>query len=457
VTLENDGESAAAARETVIRALGRLCPEGALGIALSGGGDSTALTVIAAEWARATGRRLEAATMDHGLRAEAAAEAADAARLCEARGLAHMTLSWQAPPAPGNLQAEARAARHALIAEWAAARGLAAVLLGHTRDDVAETLLLRLARGSGVDGLAAMAERVRFAGALWLRPCLGVTRAALRAVLRAEGIGWAEDPSNDDLRFDRAKARAALAALAPLGLGVEGLAQTADRLARQRIALEAARARLARLARQWGACGEASLAIPQLEAAEEDTALGVLADTLMQISGAPYRPRFEALERLWASLREPGFRGQTLGGVLVRRDGTQAMLMRELAAVASALPLGPDRLWDRRWRIRAEGPWPAAEIGALGEAGLAEIAAIGGETNRPPGWPAAPRTARATVPAAWGATGTLLACPAAGYRASALDAECKIAADLTVSAGMRPSDAAWGDGCSGDEAHPIVS
>jgi len=324
---EPAGQGPAETRAAVEAALIRLAPEAPLGIALSGGGDSTALTLIAAAWAARTARRLEAATLDHGLRPGSRAEAEAAGAFAGRLGLRHDLLRWNEPPR-GNLQAEARAARQRLIGAWARERGLAAVLLGHSLDDQAETVLMRLARGSGADGLSGMAERVEIAGMTWLRPCLAIRRSALRALLRAEGVAWAEDPSNDDPGFDRIAARQALATLAPLGITAEGLAETAARLARQRRVLDAARAALAARAREitpWGA----RLEIGALAEAEEDTALAVIAETLMLVSGAPYRPRFRALARLWAAARQPGFPGATLHGCVIRsaqRPAPGAML-----------------------------------------------------------------------------------------------------------------------------------
>ena len=165
----------------------------------------------------------------------------------------------------------------ALIAAWARDEGLGAVALGHTLDDQAETFVMRMARGSGVDGLSAMAPVTGFDGLLWLRPLLGVRRAAVRAWLVAEGVGWAEDPGNDDWRFERVRARAALPLLAPLGLGVERLAATAAAMARARAALEQATAGLAREGLTVGAAGDVVIARAALAEAPAELALRLLA------------------------------------------------------------------------------------------------------------------------------------------------------------------------------------
>uniref|UniRef100_UPI0026223B47 tRNA lysidine(34) synthetase TilS n=1 Tax=uncultured Amaricoccus sp. TaxID=339341 RepID=UPI0026223B47 len=211
-------------------------PDGRLGVAVSGGGDSVALLLLL----HAAGRDLAAVTVDHGLRPESVGEAASVAALCAARGIPHSVLRWEDRDPRGNLQQAAREARRSLIAGWAEASGIAAVALGHTLDDQAETVVMRLARGSGVDGLSAMRPETLALGILWLRPLLGIRRAALRAWLAAEGVAWAEDPTNADARFDRVRARLALPTLAGLGIGPERLAATARAVARACAALEAA-------------------------------------------------------------------------------------------------------------------------------------------------------------------------------------------------------------------------
>ena len=144
---------------------------GPLGVAVSGGGDSVALLLMLATVAR--GRPLAAVTVDHGLRPESGDEAAAVEALCAARGIPHATLRWNGWDGAGNLQDRARQARRTLIGAWARANGIGAVALGHTLDDQAETFLMRLARGSGVDGLSGMAPATRAEGVLWLRPLLG--------------------------------------------------------------------------------------------------------------------------------------------------------------------------------------------------------------------------------------------------------------------------------------------
>lgn len=179
-----------------------------LGLAVSGGGDSLALLLLAQA---ALPGRIEAATVDHGLRPESAAEAALVAEICTRIGVPHAVLSVEV--APGNLQAEARAARYGALASWMEARALAALATAHHGDDQAETLLLRLNRGSGVAGLAGVRARGQVPGSRLplLRPLLGWRRAQLAAIVTGARLDAIDDPSNSAERFDRVRIRQALA------------------------------------------------------------------------------------------------------------------------------------------------------------------------------------------------------------------------------------------------------
>ncbi|KAA5598153.1 tRNA lysidine(34) synthetase TilS [Blastochloris sulfoviridis] len=211
-------------------------------LAVSGGPDSTALLVLAAEQRRVAPRfpDLLAVTVDHRLRPEAAAEAEAVAGLAAGLGVSHSTRAWIGDKPATGLMAAARAVRYGLIADAAAAFGAFDVATAHTLDDQAETVLLRLAAGSGPAGLAAM-RAVERRGAIHLhRPFLAVAKARLVATLADRQVAWSGDPSNADPRFARPRLRAAWAALAREGLTADRLARLAARQARAEAALEAA-------------------------------------------------------------------------------------------------------------------------------------------------------------------------------------------------------------------------
>jgi len=180
-----------------------------LGLAVSGGPDSLALLLLAAA---AFPGRVSAATVDHGLRKESAAEALHVEHICDRLGCPHSILPVDVPNGPAGLQAEAREARYAALARWAAAGGIAHLATAHHADDQAETLLMRLQRGSGVAGLSGIRPVRRQGDLLILRPLLGWTRAELVQIVGETGIEPADDPSNRDPRFDRVAMRAFLGA-----------------------------------------------------------------------------------------------------------------------------------------------------------------------------------------------------------------------------------------------------
>jgi tRNA(Ile)-lysidine synthase len=213
----------------------------ALVLAVSGGPDSTALMVLAARWRKSlkVKPKLIAVTIDHGLRAESKREAAAVGRLTRKLGLAHRILRWAGKKPKTGLQEAARAARYRLLANVAHQAKASHILTAHTLDDQAETVLIRMSRGSGVKGLAAMARQSRLDGLILLRPFLGIEKARLVATLRAAKINYAEDPSNRDPRFTRARLRGLMPALAREGLDARRLSLLAARLRRADRAIEA--------------------------------------------------------------------------------------------------------------------------------------------------------------------------------------------------------------------------
>ena len=209
-------------------------------LAVSGGPDSVALMWLAAHWRRGRkrGPRLIAVTVDHGLRAEAAHEARDVKRLARMLEIEHRTLRWTGPKPKTGIPAAAREARYRLLAKAARTTGATHVATAHTLDDQAETLLMRLLRGSGVAGLAAMAAETERDGVQLARPLLEISKAQLIATLDAAGITFADDPTNRDPAFTRPRLRALMPALAEEGADAKTLARLAARLARANAAVE---------------------------------------------------------------------------------------------------------------------------------------------------------------------------------------------------------------------------
>ena len=257
--------------------------------------------------------------VDHNLRPDSANDARRVRRWVKAAGLKVKVLVREGKAPDADIESAARDARYKLIGAWAAAQGLRALYVGHTRDDQAETFLLRLARGSGVDGLSAMGPVAPyplpgFSGLVLVRPMLDIDRGRLRSYLMAHGQKWLDDPMNGDMRFARAKIRNAWPLLEDVGLNKARIADAAKHLARARTALD-----LASAAVQTRACrfkGSDALIDPAaLIGAPRELGLRALARVLMIVSQNVYRPRFERLERLFDSLSDGTLgAGRTLHG-----------------------------------------------------------------------------------------------------------------------------------------------
>ena len=372
-----------------------------IGVAVSGGSDSTALLRLLAEIARSEQVEVFAATVDHGLRSESAAEAAKVADLARRWDIRHETLRWQGWDGRGNLQDAARRARYRLLIRWANEQRLRAIALGHTADDQAETVLMRLARAAGVSGLSAMAPQRWENGVRLLRPMLSISREHLREYLRAEGVSWTEDPSNQDQRFDRIKARAALSGLGEVGITAETLARVAENLAQAREAL----ARYAQdSAFRVVKVDDADLCIDRDGFAElpEEIRRRILAAAVVWIAGGGYAPRHSAIEQALGAVST----GQTItvGGCLLLGKAKNTWVCRELNAVAHTTAQ-PGALWDNRWALT--GPATSgAEIRALGEKGILQL-----EDWRSTG---KPRAVLVSTPAIWSGD-AVLAAPQAGF------------------------------------------
>lgn len=382
-----------------------------IALAVSGGGDSMAMLALCHGWARIYGVRLHVVTVDHGLRTESADEAAMVARECAALGHPHTVLTWHWT-GQGNLQDAARQARLSLIDAW---RGdIGHVLFAHTKDDVAETFLMRLTRGSGVEGLSAIANarhvtpNAGSAGFMIVRPLLNEARADLRRYLKTLHIPYVDDPSNNDPRFDRVQARGLLSMLSDHGLSADVLTNTARRMRRARNALTARAVQVAGDVVQQDTVngqpiGDLLIDRDRFAQVEEDTQLRLLAAALQWVSSAPYRPRAQPLEALLDRILSGG--GGTLHGCEVRSEGARFRVFREYAALDDLdVKAGTTTIFDHRWQLEGSLP-PDHHLRALGPDGWAQI------TEKPSEAP--PFHAARSLPAIF-AGETVVACPPLG-------------------------------------------
>lgn len=299
-------------------------PQGSSAIAVSGGGDSIALMHLAAVWAKANHRPPPVVlTVDHGLRCESARDADCVKAWAEALGLKAIILRWAGAKPRTGVEEQARIARYKLMGDWCSAHRTDWLLLGHTKDDLAENFLLRLGRGSGVDGLSAMQAAIALpanAGpaVTLMRPLLAFTRAELRVWLTQQGVTWLEDPMNDDDNFARTRVRKLLPLLAEAGIPPDRIAAAAGHLGRARHALELKTWEFLRQHANFDG-GVALMDGAALGKAPREIGLRALSEALRNIGKLPYRPRFERLERLFEAVVSDGFRAGTLAGCRVVR------------------------------------------------------------------------------------------------------------------------------------------
>ncbi len=422
-------------------------------LAVSGGCDSTALMVLFADWLAANMKAPAShavVTVDHRLRPGSAAEAQRVAHRATALGFGHQTLVWEGDKPASGLQAAARAARYRLLGAYALGQGMDVVMTGHTADDQAETLLMRLARGSGLDGLAAMAPATSLAfaqcsntavrkppplstpalpgksrahkpgtgrGVRLVRPLLDVPRARLRATLEARGIAWQEDPSNSSPAFERTRIRAASSALASLGLTRDSLILSARRLQRARVALERAvdefcdprRALLA-----IAPCGFMCIDAAALRGAPREIGIRVLLRAISAVGGGGGHVPLAKLEAVASGICACERGAWTLARAQITAGPAHVHIVREAGRVPLprvVLAGGAEALWDGRFLVRVRGAVTDIEVRALGAEGVRAAAAAGGEC------PAAPRRALHCVPAFY-RDGSLIAAPHLAYWAA---------------------------------------
>ncbi len=425
-----------------------------MAVAVSGGADSMALMHLARraldlmplqlKSMEQPGRpRLLVLTVDHGLRPDSAEDAAWVASQAEATGLSCRVLQWTGAKPTQGIQAAARAARYrlmheALVEEARSYEGLERKLLtAHHYEDQAETFLMRLARGSGIDGLSAMqsmalvstapmSEGANSAHLTVHRPLLDLPKSRLISSLREAGLTWREDPSNAREDFERVRVRKALASLLELGITSEAIARSARRLSRARSAVVRQAQEIADQSVDWHSGQFGSIALDALNNLSEEIAIRILAQVIAAYGGEATAPRLSEIEALAERIRATServwpARAATLGGCrLDWRPGGHLRVWREKGrAGLPALAIAPgtrSAVWDRRFEISAlpelDGPLEIRPLDAATWRKLKTELPILGKLRLPPG-------AALTLPGCWSG-GKLLAVPGLPAPSSAL-------------------------------------
>jgi tRNA(Ile)-lysidine synthase len=285
-------------------------------LAVSGGPDSTALLIMTALWAAGAGRPpVEVATIDHGLRVEARAEAEAVGEHARRRGLKHHVIVWRGPKPSSRIQELAREARYRLLAERAREIGADHIVTAHHADDQSETVLFRLLRGSGLSGLKGMEGLTERFGVFLARPLLELSKAELVAFCRAHGETFVEDPANADPRFARTRMRRLAAVLAEEGLGASEIARLSRRAARMEEAVASATRAAGKRLNSGRSNGVYDAKI--LFAEPSEVTLRLLAGEIARVGGTePRRIRLEQIEALGAALGKSIAGGKAYGATL---------------------------------------------------------------------------------------------------------------------------------------------
>ncbi|MEM9716629.1 MAG: tRNA lysidine(34) synthetase TilS [Pseudomonadota bacterium] len=338
-------------------AWGRLVtPEQRVGLMVSGGSDSLALMHLARDMHDPA--NLYVLTVNHGLRSEADAETEFVRDLANRLGL-NCTILNVSVSDQGNLAANARIARYAAAVDAAGSAAVDLLATGHTRTDQAETFLIRLARGSGVDGLSAMEEQGDTNGFPLIRPLLGQSREDLRSYLSEMSQDWIDDPSNEDPKYARVQFRQAKEILNELGLSEARLVETSAAMRRVRSALDHYESELRQNCLTAHAFGCIDILAAPFWAAPEELQYRLLTSGMRWVTGETYRPRLNAVQRTLADLKQN--RSATLQGCLLIPKSDRFWVLREPNAVKSGQP----GLFDNRWLV--DQPVSQMTAGALNQ------------------------------------------------------------------------------------------
>lgn len=333
-----------------------------VGVAVSAGGDSVALLLAVQAVCDGGTTAVFVASVDHGLRKEAPQECEFVAKLCGQHNIPHTTLRWNGTNARGNLQAAARDARYRLLADWAKNHDIHHVLLGHTLDDQAETVLMAMGRGAGPEGLAGMPRETMKHGVLFVRPLLNTRRDALRVGLAELGQQWIDDPSNEDARYQRIRVRSTLDGLEAAGVGREAIAQVAENM---RETADALRSETAEFAAEHVIHdhGDILLRKDVLGRLRHDAARRLVLAILSALNGTATTPRRAEQREALRRLRDG--ESATIAGCRLTYGWGMVRFSRELRAVLRK-ETPTNATWDGRWRF--DGPHEAdLYISALGD------------------------------------------------------------------------------------------
>ena len=353
-------------------AMREFCPfenDAELVVAVSGGSDSLALTFLLNDYVAKHGGKLIALTVDHGLRPESAAEAAMVSAVLTKHGIYHEILTWRGEKPRTSVEEKAREARYDLLFSYMRERGLLHLFVAHTRDEQAETFLLRMRRGSGVDGLSSMRPEVLYRDLRVLRPLLGFSKDELRDYLTEKRIDWVDDPSNFDISYDRVKVRQLLKIMRDYGLGAECIDRAVLGIRRAKDAIDDYAAKAMAETLSLHSCGFIALDAEKLLLHPKEVVFRVLSRIIFVISGNHVPVRMEKISSLADKLSSVG-NGITLGGCFIKQYRGKVVFVREVSFLPPRIAFADKGRWGH---FTVSAPGFHGFLGALGADGYAQI------------------------------------------------------------------------------------
>ncbi len=351
-----------------------------LAVAVSGGADSMCLAYLCYQYSLLQKADMVALIVDHGLRAESSQEADWVRNFLEKKGVRAEILVWQGNKPKRNIHQHARSARYKLLTNYCKANDIEYLLVAHNLEDQAETVLLRIYRGSGIDGISGIARKVKMNGITIMRPLLKCSRKHIESTLEQAGWEWVNDPSNINLKYSRTQVRNLLNGLEEKDVWVNRLCLLAENASRARLYLEKETRKAIDSIVTVQFYGYALIDQEGFCALEEEIALRTLSYCLKKISGNAYPPRFDSLKRVFKLIKRKHKIAATLWGCELKQKKHNIVIYRELKAIEAFRPLDENLVWDKRYKIK---PLPGAYIGCLGSAGWKIIKAKVAAKNKP--------------------------------------------------------------------------
>ncbi len=325
-----------------------------IGVAVSGGPDSMALAWCLKSWSSRHRHEVTALIVDHGLRIGSAAEAERVKNELSSLDLTSEILLWQHSPVTTRLHVTARKARYRLLIEACQRLGIRDLFLAHQLEDQAETILMRLAKGSGIDGLAGMSGQNIIDGTRIVRPLLNVSKERLMTTCRTAKLFYVTDPSNSSDKFARGRLRRVLPILKEEGLSIDRLVDLGSRAREAKEALDHYTIALLTVASRLDGAGVLRFDIEHLRSTPSAVAQRALSLCLQSVHSEDYPPERSALLRLFKALiDDKDMPPRTLHGCLVSKSARYATITREFSAIKDSqnICVGETIVWDQRWRV----------------------------------------------------------------------------------------------------------